>query len=128
MMALKYLPDDYDHKGQLRLPWLFWFILLLQARTWILLLMAGASRQQGNDLLLLFYPDQQRFWIGLALGVPAALGLLLSLFWQGAALVEETRLLSPLPLLLSLFDLLALGWLHYNPRLRDCFRPEYHQV
>ena len=46
-----YLPDEYDARGQLRLPFLFWLILLLQARTWLLLVMAGASRQQGNDLL-----------------------------------------------------------------------------
>lgn len=57
-----YLPDEYDGKGQLRLPFLFWLILLLQARTWLLLVMAGASRKQGNDLLALFYPDSQAFW------------------------------------------------------------------
>ncbi len=50
---MKYLPDEYDAKGQLRLPFLFGLILLL-ARTWILLVMAGASPQQGNDLLGLF--------------------------------------------------------------------------
>lgn len=147
-MILKYLPDDYDAKGQLRLPLLFWLILLLQARTWLLLLMAGASRQQGNDLLALFYPDRQSFWLGLALGVPAALGLLLTgyrqrwprlwqawrgvlslsllinLLWQGVQLVQGDMQASPLPLLLSLFDLLALIWLQLNARLRDCFLPD----
>lgn len=152
MMALKYLPDDYDQRGQLRLPLLFWFILLLQARTWLLLLMAGASRQQGNDLLALFYPDRQSFWLGLALGVPAAIGLLLTgyrqrwprlwqpwrhvlmaslliaLIGQGAQLTQEALQASPVPLLFSLFDLLALGWLHYNQRLCDCFLPDDHQL
>jgi len=47
-------PEEYDDKGQLRLPFLFWLILLLQSRTWWRLVMAGASRQQGNDLLALF--------------------------------------------------------------------------
>ncbi len=150
MMGLKYLPDEYDAKGQLRLPFLFWLILLLQARTWLLLVMAGASRQQGNDLLALFYPDRQSFWIGLALGIPAAMGLLLtgyrqrwprlwqswrhvlsvslliSLLSQGYGLVQGAFPDSPLPLLLTLFDLLALVWLQTHQRLRDCFLPEHH--
>lgn len=73
-----YSPDEYDARGKLRLPFLFWPILLLQARTWLLLVMAAASRQQGNDLLALFYPDRQAFWVGLALGLPALAGLLLT--------------------------------------------------
>ena len=149
MNGLKYLPEEYDAKGQLRLPFLFWLILLLQARTWLLLVMAGASREQGNDLLALFYPDRQSFWLGLALGVPAAIGLLLtgyrqrwprlwqswrhvlsaslllSLLWQGAALVQGELADSPLPLLLGLFDLLALIALHAHQRLRDAFLPEH---
>lgn len=145
-----YQPDEYDAKGQLRLPFLFWLILLLQARTWLLLAMAGASRQQGNDLLALFYPDRQAFWIGLALGLPAlagllltgyrtrlsrlwqhwhsvlALSLLVNLLWQGWQFVQGDLLSSPLPLLLTLFDLLALIWLQFNRRCRDCFLPEHH--
>lgn len=145
-----YQPDHYDARGQLRLPFLFWLILLLQARTWLLLVMAGASRQQGNDLLALFYPDRQAFWIGLALGLPALAGLLLTgyrlrlprlwqhwrsvlslsflvnLIWQGLQFVQGELLSSPLPLLLTLFDLLALIWLQTDRRCRDCFLPEHH--
>lgn len=149
MVGLKYLPEEYDAKGQLRLPFLFWLILMLQARTWLLLVMAGASRQQGNDLLALFYPDRQSFWLGLALGIPAAMGMLLtgyrqrwprlwqnwrhvlsasllvSLLWQGSSLLQGAFPDSPLPLLLTLFDLLALLWLLTQHRLRDCFLPEH---
>ena len=145
-----YQPDEYDARGQLRLPFLFWLILLLQARTWLLLVMAGASRQQGNDLLALFYPDRQAFWVGLALGLPAlagllltghrtrlprlwhawrsvlALSLLINLLWQGWQFTQGDLLSSPLPLLLTLFDLLALLWLQFNRRCRDCFLPEHH--
>ncbi|MGK3125812.1 DUF2919 domain-containing protein [Candidatus Pantoea formicae] len=152
MMSLKYLPEEYDAKGQLRLPFLFWLILILQARTWLLLVMAGASRQQGNDLLALFYPDRQSFWLGLALGIPAALGLLLTgyrqrwprlwqswrhvlsvsllinLLWQGYGLLQGAFPDSPLPLLLMLFDLLALVWLQTHQRLRDCFLPEHQHI
>lgn len=147
-MTRHYAPEEYDAKGQLRLPFLFWLILLLQARTWLLLVMAGASRQQGNDLLALFYPDRQSFWLGLGLGIPALLGLLLtgyrqrwphvwqrwryvlslslllSLLWQGAALLSGALTDSPL----TLFDLLALCWLHIHQRLRDCFLPQYQHI
>jgi len=150
--AVKYLPDEYDAKGQLRLPFLFWLLLLLLARTWILLVMAGASRQQGSDLLGLFYPDRQAFWLGLALGAPALTGLLLTgyrarwprlwqawrwvlalslavnLAWQGATFASGDLLASPWPLLLTLFDGLALLWLLVNVRLRDCFLPEHQLV
>ena len=140
-----YSPDDYDHKGQLRLPLIFWIILLLQARSWLLLIMAGASRDQGNTLLELFYPDTSVFWIGMVLGVPAAAGLLLTgyrqrlprlwrawrwvlcadllamLLQQGLTVWLGDEALSPLVLLFMLFDLLALGYLLFSQRLRDCF-------
>ncbi len=59
-----YLPSDYDSRGWLKLPLLFWAVLLLQARTWVLFVLAGASRGQGEALLGLFYPDRQSFWLG----------------------------------------------------------------
>ena len=74
----RFSPDDYDHHGALRLPLWFWSVLVLQARTWILFVMAGASRQQGEGLLQLFYPDSPRFWYGIMLGLPAALAFLLA--------------------------------------------------
>jgi len=147
MTRLNYMPEDYDAKGQLRLPFFFWLILVLQARTWLLLVMAGASRQQGSDLLALFYPDAHAFWLGLALGVPAAAGLLLTGYrqrwprlWSGWRYVlgvsflvsviaqaidvsGEESATSPLPLLLMLFDGLALWALLTHRRLRDCFLP-----
>lgn len=147
-----FTPDDYDGKGQLRLPPLFWLILLLQARTWVLFIMAGASRQQGADLLALFYPDRNIFWLGMALGVPAAAGLLLTGYrqrwpalWQAWRWVLCATLLLSLTLTLwqsaregdfssfalwlpALFDLLALLWLLWNRRLRACFDPQLNQT
>ncbi len=143
-----YTPDDYDAKGQLKLPLAFWGVLLLQARTWLLFIMAGASRQQGTALLELFYPDIRAFWTGIALGVPAALGLLLTGYrqrlprlWQAwrwvlclslaamlcvqfASLWLGEEELSPWMILFTGFDLLALGWFSFSARLRDCFIPE----
>ena len=147
-MPSHYLPDEYDNKGQLRLPLVFWLILLLQARTWLLFIMAGASRQQGSDLLALFYPDRQAFWIGIASGIPAALGLLLTGYrqrlprlWQSWRWVLIVSLLASVvqqgwlawqddqalaASLLALVDLFAAGWLLCHRRLADCFRPDRH--
>lgn len=60
MKSTEFHPVHYDAHGRLRLPLLFWLVLLLQARTWVLFVIAGASREQGTALLNLFYPDTQR--------------------------------------------------------------------
>ncbi|WHP32633.1 DUF2919 domain-containing protein [Trabulsiella odontotermitis] len=144
MKSIDFLPSDYDSHGRLRLPVLYWGILLLQARTWVLFVMAGASRQQGDTLLNLFYPDHDNFWLGLLPGIPAVLAFLLSgrrhqfprlwrgiygllilaqlalllwqplLWWQGDAL-------SGVGLTLVILDGFALWWLLSSRRLRACF-------
>ena len=63
MKSTEFHPADYDGHGRLRLPFLFWCVLLLQARTWVLFVIAGSSREQGNTLLNLFYPDHDAFWL-----------------------------------------------------------------
>lgn len=144
-MNVNYSPDDYDAKGQLRLPLSFWAILALQARTWILFVMAGASREQGSQLLALFYPDNHAFWLGLGFGIPAAIGLLLTGYrqrlprvwqaWRWVLIVslaiallapllwqwQEEGPVSDLLLLVTLLDAVALLTLLFSPRLRDCF-------
>lgn len=78
MKSTEFHPVHYDAHGRLRLPLLFWLVLLLQARTWVLFVIAGASREQGTALLNLFYPDHDNFWLGLIPGIPAVLAFLLS--------------------------------------------------
>lgn len=145
MKSTDFSPADYDAQGRLRLPFLFWCLLLLQARTWVLFLMAGASRDQGDALLNLFYPDHSLFWIGLLPGVPAVLAFLLSgrrhvyprawrllhpvlvvaqlilLFWQ-PWLWLSGEAVSGVGVSLLVFDIYALWWLLSNRRLRACFR------
>ena len=105
MKSIDFSPDDFDPQGRLRLPFLFWCLLLLQARTWVLFLMAGASRDQGDALLNLFYPDHSLFWIGLLPGVPAVFAFLLS--GRRQVYPRIWRLLRPV---LILSQLVLLGW------------------
>lgn len=141
-----FLPNDYDTHGRLKLPVFFWLVLLLQARTWVLFVAAGASREQGEALLRLFYPDSDMFWLGLLPGIPAVLAFLLSgrrgrwpTLWaawrwvliaaQCGLLVSQIALalseeaLSGITLALMVLDVVALVWLLTNPRLKACFSP-----
>lgn len=144
MKSTDFSPTDFDAQGRLRLPVLFWCLLLLQARTWVLFLMAGASRNQGDVLLNLFYPDHHLFWIGLLPGIPAVLAFLISgrrhvhpRVWRllrPALIMAQIVLLgwqpwqwfngdaiSGIGLSLFIVDIFALWWLLTNRRLRACF-------
>ncbi|WP_058912653.1 DUF2919 domain-containing protein [Entomohabitans teleogrylli] len=142
-----YLPSDYDQNGNLKLPWLFYLVLLLQARSWVLLLMAGASRQQGEALMSLFWPDRSTFLLSLLPGIPAVVAFLLAGYrqrwpqlwrawyrllivlqlalvgWQ-AVLIWRSDEVSLAALLLLAADLFAAWWLLTNRRLRACFYGE----
>ncbi|HFZ8995740.1 TPA: DUF2919 domain-containing protein [Citrobacter freundii] len=144
MKSTEFHPADYDGEGRLRLPFLFWCVLLLQARTWVLFIIAGASREQGGALLTLFYPDHDNFWLGLLPGIPAVLAFLLSgrrsrfpRLWRALRMlliVAQITLLCWQPVLwfngdpvngvgltLVVADIVALVWLLTNQRLRACF-------
>ena len=127
MKSTEFHPADYDGHGRLRLPVLFWCVLLLQARTWVLFVIAGSSREQGNTLLNLFYPDHDAFWLGLLPGVPAVLAFLLSgrrfafpVIWRWL----RGDPLNGVGLALLVADIVALIWLLTNQRLRACFSLE----
>ncbi len=147
MKNTEFHPADYDGHGHLRLPFLFWFVLLLQARTWVLFVIAGTSREQGTALLNLFYPDHDSFWLGLLPGIPAVLAFLLSgrrytfpRLWQALRLllvIAQVVLLCWQPVLwfngtpvngaglaLVVADIVALLWLLTNRRMRACFALE----
>lgn len=142
---MNYQPTDYDRHGLLTLPVLFWGILLLQARSWVLFIVAGASREQGAAILNIFYPDSTLFLLSLIPGIPAVLAFLLSgrrltlprlwrsWYWVLAAaqtciLVMQANVLvesggqSPGAVALMAADLFALWWWLFHRRLRACFQ------
>ena len=140
MKSTEFHPVHYDAHGRLRLPLLFWLVLLLQARTWVLFVIAGASREQGTALLNLFYPDHDNFWLGLIPGIPAVLAFLLSgrrasfpriwhvlyflLLLAQVVLWLNGESVSGIGLALVVADIVALIWLLTNRRLRACFNEE----
>ena len=121
MKNTEFIPADYDTQGRLRLPLLFWGVLLLQARTWVLFVMAGASRQQGDALLSLFYPDHDNFWLLMRWLLMASQALLLA--WQ-TWLWFTGEAPSTLTIALLAADIYALWWLITSRRLHACFRLE----
>lgn len=138
-----YSYQDFDPQGYLKAPILLWVILLFQARTWGLLVIAGVSRDQGDTILRWFYPDHSHFLLGLLPGIPAALAFLLSgrrhrwpvfwpkmrgvlvmtqlllLVWQCSGLADE--MINGIAIFLLIMDILALWWLVTDRRLRDYF-------
>lgn len=110
-------------------------------------MIAGSSREQGNTLLNLFYPDHDAFWLGLLPGVPAVLTFLLSgrrfafpgiwRWLRGLLILAQLVLLCWQPVMwlagdplngvglaLLVADIVALIWLLTNQRLRACFSLE----
>lgn len=143
----RFSPDDYDQHGMLRLPLWFWGVLILQARTWLLFVMAGTSRDQGLacyncsiQILSAFgtvlrlgclrrwpliagrrqhWPRLWRSWRWVLI-VSLAAALLGSLY----SLWQQDSNEPPLDLLLALLDVLAMGYLLMNRRLKACFIPQ----
>ena len=78
-MAIKIFPlQFYTQSGDLKPPTYFYYGLLFLARTWVLLIGSLASRETGNKLLAIFYPDKVHFYLGLASGLIAIILFVIS--------------------------------------------------
>lgn len=72
MALVKIFPlQFYTQSGDLKPPTYFNLGLLFLARTWVLLIISVTSRETGNQLLSIFYPDKTHFYLGLASGLIA---------------------------------------------------------
>lgn len=77
---MQYSFDAYDEHGWLKPPLWLWFGWILLIRSVVVFIMAGASRQQGNDLLALFYPNHSHFYMSLCMSLPIVFLMWLSNF------------------------------------------------
>jgi hypothetical protein len=78
-MPIKIFPlKFYTQSGDLKPPTYFYYGLLFLARTWVVLIVSITSRETGNKLLAIFYPDKTHFYLGLASGIIAILLFLLA--------------------------------------------------
>jgi hypothetical protein len=69
---------EFNEQGHRRVPVWLWLIWIFSAKGWIIFVMAGASRQQGSDLLTLFYPDHNALYLAMVMGTPALLWMWLA--------------------------------------------------
>ncbi|WP_024554195.1 DUF2919 family protein [Franconibacter helveticus 513] len=112
-----FLPSDYDGKGMLKPPALFWAVLLLQARTWALFVLTGIPAA----LAFLLSGRRERFprlwraWRWVLIATQTWL-LALQLFML---MSDEASGAAAAALLAA--DFFALWWLGFNARLRACF-------
>lgn len=58
------------------------FACALLSRTWLLLAIAASSRQTGDKILGLLYPDHFWFYVGLAMGALPLTRLIFPKLWQ----------------------------------------------
>ncbi|MGR5284786.1 DUF2919 domain-containing protein [Vibrio maritimus] len=72
---MRYALEQYDQHGLLKPPvwlWLGWAFLI---RAWVVFVVAGASRQEGSNILQYVYPNHTMLYIGLAMGLPIVIGM-----------------------------------------------------
>ncbi len=70
--------QEFNEQGHRKVPIWLWLLWIFSAKGWIIFVMAGASRQQGSDLLTLFYPDHQALYLAMAMGTPALIWMWLA--------------------------------------------------
>lgn len=71
-------PDYFDKHGNAKANFLFWLMCIYLARAWIVFVFAALSREQGETLLSLFYPDKDALYMGFAIGFPVVVMMLLA--------------------------------------------------
>lgn len=59
---------------------------LLLSRTWLLFIIAAASRQTGSSILEIFYPQRPLFYAGLIIGLLPLSRLILAKLWGKVSL------------------------------------------
>nr|WP_241737464.1 DUF2919 domain-containing protein [Neptunicella marina] len=74
--------ECYDEQGRLIPPKALIICHLFLLRAFLVLVIALATRQSGNDILKLLYPLKSDFYLGLMLGIPPLLSLVIISYRQ----------------------------------------------
>lgn len=80
-MNLRYSIEQYDKHGFLHAPVLLWLGWLFLAKAWLVLILAGVSRQSGSDILAFAYPDHSMLYLALLTGTPS-LAMMWLISWR----------------------------------------------
>ncbi len=72
---MRYGFEQYNQHGYLKTPILLWLGWLFLTRAWVVFVVAGASRQEGSNILQWVYPDHQMLYIGLGMGLPIVISM-----------------------------------------------------
>lgn len=68
---MRYSLEQYDKHGFLKAPLWLWLGWLFLAKAWVIFILAGASRENGAQILDILYPDHQLFYFDLFMGLPS---------------------------------------------------------
>ncbi|WP_171360072.1 DUF2919 domain-containing protein [Vibrio pectenicida] len=68
---VRYSLEQYDKHGFLKAPLWLWLGWLFLAKAWVIFTLAGASRENGGQILDIIYPDHNLFYLDLLMGVPS---------------------------------------------------------
>ncbi|WP_245907146.1 DUF2919 domain-containing protein [Photobacterium sanctipauli] len=63
--------EAYDKHGLLKPSKMLWLCFFFSAKAWVIFAMAGASRQQGAQVLEILYPLPENLYLGMGIGLPA---------------------------------------------------------
>ena len=83
--------DAYDKHGLLKPSAMLWLALAFSAKAWVIFVMAGASREQGAQILEVLYPLRDNLYFGMATGLPA-----LFLMWLTGQRYKNNKLINTL--------------------------------
>ncbi|WP_299016023.1 DUF2919 domain-containing protein [uncultured Photobacterium sp.] len=89
--SLLYPIDAYDKHGLLKPSAMLWLTLVFSAKAWIIFFMAGASREQGAQILEILYPVRDNLYFAMVTGLPA-----LFLMWLTGQRHKNKKLINSL--------------------------------
>ena len=72
---MRYGIEQYDQHGFLKAPIWLWLGCAFLIRAWVVFVVAGASRQEGSQILQYVYPNHTMLYLGLMMGLPVVLGM-----------------------------------------------------